>query len=91
MDYCRTQIEAAVIIRIEEMSVVIIYLSTNYSLWSEQLGVDIINSSDIWKEKNPGLAVIEWPNYSRLKPIKFKISQKLANFTSTSSKSESLI
>ena len=56
MDYCRTQIEAAVIIRIEEMSVVIIYLSTNYSLWSEQLGVDIINSSDIWKEKNPRLA-----------------------------------
>ena len=91
MDYCRTQIEAAVIIRIEEMSVVIIYLSTNYSLWSEQFGVDIINSSDIWKEKNPVLAVIEWPNYSRLKPIKFKISQKLANFTSTSSKSESLI
>ena len=38
MDYCRTQVEAAVIIRVEEMSSVIIYLATNYSLWSEQLG-----------------------------------------------------
>ena len=31
MDHCRAEIEAAVVIRSEEMSVVIIYLSTNYS------------------------------------------------------------